>query len=97
MAIEKTTAYNVMIPDAVSDIEKEISVNKVETFMEDGTLVARNNHRSVIKPDSDWSSEPDNVKTQCDLLFTAEIISKYKTWYAALQKEHDEMGAGTLD
>jgi hypothetical protein len=87
MALEKTIKYNVTIPDAASDLEKEIGVTKVETIMEDGREIATSAHRHVIKPDDDWSSEPENVKTQCDLLFTDEVISAWKEYRAAIEKE----------
>ena len=91
MALEKTVKYNVTIPDASSDLEKEVGVTRVETITEDGQEIATSNHRYVIRPEDDWSSQPDNVKAQCDLLFTADVISARKADVAARQKELDKL------
>tara|TARA_Y100000310_G_scaffold257875_1_gene266096 strand:+ start:284 stop:577 length:294 start_codon:yes stop_codon:yes gene_type:complete len=90
MALEKTVKYNVTIPDAASDLEKEVGVTRVETITENGQEIATSNHRYVIRPEDDWSSEPDNVKAQCDLLFTKEVIDARKKANAERMKELDK-------
>ena len=89
MALKKTVKYNVTIPDAASDLEKEVGVTRVETITEDGREIATSNNRTVIRPEDDWSSQPDNVKTQCDLLFTKKVIAARKKANAERMKELD--------
>jgi len=89
MALEKIIKYNITIPDTSIDEEVEVGVAKVEVIMEDGKEIATSNHRHVIRPEDDWSSEPDNVKTQCDLLFTDDVKAARNAFLAARKKELD--------
>ena len=94
MALEKIVKYNVTLPDTSKGEEVEVGVTKVEIIMEDGQEIASTNHRHVIRPEDDWSSEPDNVKTQCELLFTDDVKAARNTFLAEQmkKKEEDELG-----
>ena len=47
-----------------------VQVRMTTKVMEDGELLSSSYHRHVIQSDDDWSSEPSNVQTICNAVFS---------------------------
>ena len=54
-----------------------VQVKRHDSFIEDGKEISTSNHRYVIHPNMDWSSETDEIKKVCDGLFTAKVKKEY--------------------
>ena len=47
-----------------------VQVRTATKVLEDGAVISQSYHRHVIKSGDDWSSEPSNVQTICNAVFT---------------------------
>ena len=74
MAIEKVSTYDRL------EVVREYSIQcrRKDSYVEDGNELSFSYHRHVLHPDSDWSSEPQQVKNLADALFTAEVKAAYE-------------------
>ena len=72
MAIEKVVTYDY---ETVGDYS--IQVRRRDSYVEDGVALSWTFHRHVVHPNSDWSSESDEIKAICDALFTDEVQAAY--------------------
>ena len=74
MALTKETAV-----DQITVIENGIVlVREVTRILEDGKELSKQYHRSSFVPESDVSSQPQNVQDHCKLAWTSEVIAAYK-------------------
>ena len=55
-----------------------VLVRETTTIKEDGVEISKKYHRSSFAPESDISSQPDNVKAICAAAWTPEVIAAYK-------------------
>ena len=72
MSITKNSTYSY---DLIGDYS--VQVKRHDSFTEDGKEISTSNHRYVIHPNMDWSSETDEIKKVCDGLFTAKVKKEY--------------------
>ena len=82
-------------------LTKQISVDKIEivgthklvqvrqatVILDDGVEVGRTNHRYVLNPNSDITSEPSDVQAVCNAIHTQEVKDAYTA--AIAQEEAD--------
>ena len=47
-----------------------VQVRTTTKILEDGAVISQSYHRHVIQSGDDWSSEPSNVQTICNAVFT---------------------------
>ena len=47
-----------------------VQVRTATKVLEDGAVISQSYHRHVIKSGDDWSSEPANVQTICNAVFS---------------------------
>jgi len=47
-----------------------VQVRMTTKVLEDGAVISQSYHRHVIKAGDDWSSEPANVQTICNAVFS---------------------------
>ena len=47
-----------------------VQVRTTTKVLEDGAVISQSYHRHVINSEGDWSSEPSNVQTICNAVFT---------------------------
>jgi len=47
-----------------------VQVRMTTKVLKDGAVIAQSYHRHVIQSDDDWSSEPANVQTICNAVFS---------------------------
>ena len=47
-----------------------VQVRTATKVLEDGAVISQSYHRHVIKSGDDWSSEPSNVQTICNAVFS---------------------------
>ena len=47
-----------------------VQVRTATKVLEDGVVISQSYHRHVIKAGDDWSSEPSNVQTICNAVFS---------------------------
>lgn len=63
---------------------KHIQILEEIYNIEDNIVVSHEpNHRRVIAPGDDYSSESDEIKSICALLHTDEIVNSFKAQQAA--------------
>lgn len=55
-----------------------VLVREVTKILENGVELSKQFHRSSFVPESDVSSQPQNVKDICAIAWTPEIIAAYK-------------------
>ena len=55
-----------------------VLVRETTIIKEDGVEISKKYHRTSFEPDSDISTQPDNVQAICKIVWTPEIISAYK-------------------
>lgn len=55
-----------------------VQVRQVTRIIEDGQQLSQIYHRWAIAPGQDYSDEPDNVKTICQVAHTPEVIATYE-------------------
>ena len=72
MAIEKVVTYDY---EVIGDYS--VQVRRRDSYVEDGVALSWTFHRHVVHPNSDWSSESDEIKAVCDALFTDEVKAAY--------------------
>ena len=64
---------------------KIIQVRRSDITLKDNVEVGRNYYRYSLSPSDDVSSEPADVKTVADALWTTDVINTYKTYVASLE------------
>jgi len=64
---------------------KIIQVRRSDITLKDNVEVGRNYHRYSLSPSDDVSSEPADVKSVADVLWTTDVINTYKTYVASLE------------
>jgi ABC-type metal ion transport system substrate-binding protein len=74
MGITKETKQDKI--EVVGDF-KHIQVRTATIIKEDGIEISRSYHRHVVAPDSDSSTESDNVKEMVKLFHTDEVKKAY--------------------
>ena len=47
-----------------------VQVRTATRVLEDGAVISQSYHRHVIQSGDDWSSEPSNVQTICNAVFS---------------------------
>ena len=47
-----------------------VQVRTTTKVLEDGAVISQSYHRHVIQSGDDWSSEPSNVQTICNAVFS---------------------------
>ena len=47
-----------------------VQVRMTTKVLEDGAMISQSYHRHVIQSGDDWSSEPANVQTICNAVFS---------------------------
>ena len=47
-----------------------VQVRTATKILENGAVISQSYHRHVIQSGDDWSSEPSNVQTICNAVFT---------------------------
>ena len=47
-----------------------VQVRTATRVLEDGAVISQSYHRHVIQSGDDWSSEPTNVQTICNAVFS---------------------------
>ena len=47
-----------------------VQVRTATRVLEDGNVISQSYHRHVIQSGDDWSSEPTNVQTICNAVFS---------------------------
>ena len=47
-----------------------VQVRTATKVLEDGAVISQSYHRHVIRSGDDWSSEPANVQTICNAVFS---------------------------
>jgi hypothetical protein len=47
-----------------------VQVRTATKVLEDGAVISQSYHRHVIQSGDDWSSEPTNVQTICNAVFS---------------------------
>ena len=57
---------------------KSIQVRTKTSIMEDGKEISYKYHRRVLQPDSDVSSENDEIKSLANALWTDEVKKAYE-------------------
>jgi predicted metal-dependent TIM-barrel fold hydrolase len=56
-----------------------VLVRETTTIKEDGVEISKKYHRSSFVPNSDVSTQPDNVKAICQAAWTPEVIAAYES------------------
>ena len=74
MALTKSvTADKIEVVTGQDEDDNEVVVVQVRTatkVLEDGAVISQSYHRHVIQSGDDWSSEPSNVQTICNAVFS---------------------------
>ncbi len=79
MLIEKT-----VVIDKIEIVNNGcVQVRKATLITEDGNVIAKEFHRHVIAPGTDYSNEDTKVQAICAATHTAEVIEAYKAAIAA--------------
>lgn len=55
-----------------------ISVRTATIIYKDGKEISRSNHRRLLTPGMDISSEPADIQAQCAALWTPELVAEYQ-------------------
>tara|TARA_R100000808_G_C2082051_1_gene105519 strand:+ start:465 stop:728 length:264 start_codon:yes stop_codon:yes gene_type:complete len=80
MALEKTVIIGSMNIVKDSANYQHIHVKTVTVITEDGVEISRTNHRHVVHPNSDVSTESDDVKNLANSIYTEEIKTAYSAY-----------------
>ena len=87
MALEKVVTYDYEIRGEY----KHIQERQKTAIMEDGKELSSSYHRRVVSPDADVSSEPDELKSLANTLWTDEIKAAWsESVDFEIQKKTDE-------
>ena len=74
MALTKSvTADKVEVVTTQNEDGNDVTSVQVRTatkVLEDGAVISQSYHRHVIQSGDDWSSEPANVQTICNAVFS---------------------------
>ena len=80
MAIEKTIEQDKI---EVVGQYKAVQIRTASVIKEDGVELTRSFHRHVVHPDSDISSETDEVKAICNAVWTDDVKTAWTAFQAA--------------
>ncbi len=70
---KETTADKIEVVTTQDEEGNDVTSVQVRTttkILEDGAVISQSYHRHVIQSGDDWSSEPSNVQTICNAVFT---------------------------
>ena len=84
MALEKNTVYRQQI-----DEFGNINVQQVTQFVEDGKIVASNNHRHVVQPGDNIKDEDAVTKKLATAVHTPAVIAAHEARVMALELERN--------
>ena len=84
MALTKQTSVDKI---EIVGAHKLVQVRQATVILDDGVEVGRTNHRYVLNPNSDITSEPSDVQAVCNAVHTQEVKDAYAA--AIAQEESD--------
>ena len=74
MALTKSVTADkievVTVQDEDGNDVTSVQVRMTTKVLEDGAVISQSYHRHVIQSGDDWSSEPANVQTICNAVFS---------------------------
>ena len=77
MALTETTEYDKIEVDGA---QKRVQVRKATVIKKDGKELTRSFERYVLHPDSDISTQPTEVQTICNVVWTQEVKDAWKAY-----------------
>jgi hypothetical protein len=69
-----------------------VQVCTVTRVLEDGVVISSSNHRHVITPGDDYSSEHPVVQAVCASVKTKEVVDAYKAKIADVEIKQEKIG-----
>lgn len=80
MALTKTTTIDqITIQDDGLILLRDV----LRAFDDDGTLIGQRNHRSVLEPGDDVSTQPQKIQRVTQIFWTQAVIDAYRAKKAA--------------
>jgi hypothetical protein len=55
-----------------------VQVRQATRIVEEGNVISQSYHRWSIAPGQDYSDQPDNVKSICEVTHTSAVIAAYE-------------------
>ena len=69
---------------------KAVQVRKKNTIKKDGVEIASNFERYVLSPDADISTEPTEIQTICNVVWTQEVKDSWKAYQESNSQQQSE-------